>query len=249
MNYADIHIHALWGVDDGAKDEAQMHAIVDAAYSDGVRVMCLTPHYHPGYFGDNTDDTNHVFQTLRRYAQEKHPDLHLFLGNELHYSPEAVTWLTEGLCHCMNHSDYVLVDFSIQETLHNITKGLNRLLNAGYTPILAHAERYEHLTKQHISQYAAKGIWIQIDACSLFGSFGFWAKCRAKSLLRSRLADLVCSDAHNLTDRPPGISSAHRLIEKKYSKKYADAVCYHNALWILTNQREEGMVSHHESNQ
>lgn len=249
MNYADIHIHALWGVDDGAKDETQTHAMVDAAYEDGVRILCLTPHYHPGYFGENSEATDQAFQALSRYAQEKYPDLQLYLGNELHYSPEAITWLTDGLCRSINHSDYVLVDFSTRETLRNITRGLDRLLNAGYIPILAHAERYEQLTKQVISEYSAKGIFIQIDACSLFGDFGFSTKRRAKSLLKSRLADLICSDAHNLTDRPPGISGAYRLIEKKYSKDYADAVCYYNALWLLTHQGEEGMVSHHESSQ
>lgn len=31
MALADIHIHLLSGVDDGAKDEEKMHAILDAA--------------------------------------------------------------------------------------------------------------------------------------------------------------------------------------------------------------------------
>ena len=52
MALADIHIHLLFGVDDGAKDEDEMHAILDAAYQAGTRVLCCTPHFHPGYFGD-----------------------------------------------------------------------------------------------------------------------------------------------------------------------------------------------------
>lgn len=50
MALADIHIHLLFGVDDGAKDEDEMHAILDAAYQAGTRVLCCTPHFHPGYF-------------------------------------------------------------------------------------------------------------------------------------------------------------------------------------------------------
>ena len=236
MNYADIHIHALFGVDDGAKDESNMYAMVDAAYADGIRVLCLTPHFHPGYFGDNTNATDKAFEALRQYAQEKYPDLKLYLGNELHYSSQCISWLSDGLCHSLNDTGYVLVDFSTYETARNITRGLDTLLNAGYLPVLAHAERYEHLTKEMIREYAHKGIWIQVDTGSLFGSFGFSAKHRAKSILKSRLADLISSDAHNLTGRPPGISNAYRLIEKKYSQNYADAVCYQNALWLLTNR-------------
>ena len=51
---ADLHIHLLCGVDDGARDEETMRAMVDAAYDDGTRVICATPHYHPGFFGRTT---------------------------------------------------------------------------------------------------------------------------------------------------------------------------------------------------
>ena len=32
MTYSDMHIHALYGVDDGAKTEEMMLAMVDAEY-------------------------------------------------------------------------------------------------------------------------------------------------------------------------------------------------------------------------
>mgnify|MGYP000379279361 CR=1 FL=1 len=70
MGLADIHIHLLFGVDDGAKDEDEMHAILDAAYQAGTRVFCCTPHFHPGYFGDNYDKVNAAFKRLSSYVQK-----------------------------------------------------------------------------------------------------------------------------------------------------------------------------------
>lgn len=70
MALADIHIHLLFGVDDGAKDEDEMHAILDAAYQAGTRVLCCTPHFHPGYFGDNYDKVNVAFKRLSSYVQK-----------------------------------------------------------------------------------------------------------------------------------------------------------------------------------
>lgn len=91
MALADIHIHLLFGVDDGAKDEDEMHAILDAAYQTGTRVLCCTPHFHPGYFGDNYGKVNAAFERLSSYVQKTYPDMALYLGNELRYEPECVT--------------------------------------------------------------------------------------------------------------------------------------------------------------
>ena len=112
MALADIHIHLLFGVDDGAKDEDEMHAILDAAYQAGTRVLCCTPHFHPGYFGDNYDKVNAAFKRLSSYVQKTYPDMALYLGNELRYEPECVTWLRQGVCRTVNGTRYVLVDFS-----------------------------------------------------------------------------------------------------------------------------------------
>lgn len=112
MGLADIHIHLLFGVDDGAKDEDEMHAILDAAYQAGTRVLCCTPHFHPGYFGDNYDKVNAAFKRLSSYVQKTYPDMALYLGNELRYEPECVTWLRQGVCRTVNGTRYVLVDFS-----------------------------------------------------------------------------------------------------------------------------------------
>ena len=83
MGLADIHIHLLFGVDDGAKDEDEMHAILDAAYQAGTRVLCCTPHFHPGYFGDNYDKVTAAFKRLSSYVQKTYPDMALYLGNDL----------------------------------------------------------------------------------------------------------------------------------------------------------------------
>ena len=96
MGLADIHIHLLFGVDDGAKDEDEMHAILDAAYQAGTRVLCCTPHFHPGYFGDNYDKVNAAFKRLSSYVQKTYPDMALYLGNELRYEPECVNSCMSG---------------------------------------------------------------------------------------------------------------------------------------------------------
>lgn len=233
MTFADIHCHALFGVDDGARTEEDTYALLDTCYRDGIRFICFTPHFHLGYFGNNYKKISQAFSKAENYAKIKYPDLALSLGNELRYSQDAVSRLEEGLCRTMGDTDLVLVDFSEREHVSAITNGLHRLLNAGYTPILAHAERYGSLTPRDISAFREDGVLIQLDTQSLFGGFGFRTKQRAGSILRRRIADIVASDAHDLRRRPPGITEAYHYIEKKYGRDYAQALCRDNALQLL----------------
>ena len=233
MNFADMHIHALFGVDDGPKTEQEMYALVDEAYACGTRVLCLTPHYHPGYFGENREKSETAFQLLTEYAGKKYPNLELYLGNELRYGPDAVSWLVEDACRTLNGTDCVLVDFRQDEKERNIVRGLESLMNGGYIPILAHAERYSDLSERAIRDLSRNGVWIQLDVQSLFGTYGLGAGFRSKSLLKARLVDIVSSDAHSLGKRNPDLSKGYQYVARKYSQEYADAIFYENAVRIL----------------
>lgn len=241
MNFADLHIHALCGVDDGAKTESEMIQMLDASYADGVRYLCLTPHFHPGYFGDNYEKTDQAYEKICAYAKQQYPDLQLFPGNELRYGRGCISWLKEGRCRTLNHTRYVLVDFSERENEKTITAGLEHLLNSGYVPILAHAERYAKLDSRlkRIREFKENGVWIQLDVQSLYGGFGLTAARRAKAIMSNHLADLVATDAHDTQHRPPGLSGGYRYISRNYGESYAVALFYGNAIQILYGNMNE----------
>ncbi len=240
--FFDTHIHALADVDDGAKTTEEMYEMIDSAYQDGARYICLTPHFHFGYFNDNTSKRDRLFHILQKNAKEKYPDLCIMLGNELRYIKGCVAYLESGQCKTMNDTNYVLVDFSETDSKKTISNGLDRILNAGYLPILAHAERYRSIwgDLKFISDYQSKGVKIQIDTQSVLGMFGLRAKFFATLMLKNRLADFIGSDAHNMKKRSPGIKKAYEYIEKKCGKDYAEAVCFRTALNCLIGHDEEG---------
>lgn len=242
MPFTDIHIHALFGVDDGAKTEKEMYAIVDASYADGIRTICLTPHFHPGYFGDNRAASDRAFEQLRSYCREQYADLELFLGNELRYSKDCISWLEHGACRTIHDSRYVLVDFQATEEASDITRGAERLLNTGYIPILAHVERYRNLDMQTIRKLRIYGILIQMDAQSVFRAFGFGPQHRCKKMLSEQLVDIVASDAHNLTSRPPILSDCYSYIARHYGTEYANAICMRNANSILCDTADRKVL-------
>lgn len=236
MMFVDLHIHLLCGTDDGAKNEKLMQDMLDAAYADGTRFVCATPHYHPGYFGNNAHATNIAFTKLQQYAN-KYSDLKIYLGNELRYSSNCFAWLSNGDCKTINNSRYLLVDFAEDDEADYIVSSMLKLVNAGYVPVLAHAERYEkfHRDMIEIKQLQECGVLIQIDAQSPFGGWGKKAKKRSRILIEHYFADLIASDAHDVFERPPCMSACYNYVVDKCSEEYAKRIFLENPLEVLND--------------
>lgn len=244
MRFADLHNHSLFGTDDGPETPEQMFEMLDAAYADGIRTICLTPHFHPGYFGENQARAAGAFEMLRRYGAEKYPDLKLHLGNELRWSGECLSWLASGACRTLGGTHYVLVDFQEAEPARNIVRGLDQLLSAGYRPVLAHAERYRELTGRQIRDMSRDGVWIQMDVQSLFGVYGLGALLRSRRYLKKKLVDIAATDAHGMGRRSPILSRGYRETARKYGEAYAGAIFAENPLLLLEGKDREGASNH-----
>ena len=91
IDFVDIHCHALFRVDDGALDEQMMYNMLDMAYDNGTRIICFTPHFKIFEFDSDEEIYSHMnrlerrFKIANEYVIEKHPDMQLFLGNEIMY--------------------------------------------------------------------------------------------------------------------------------------------------------------------
>lgn len=238
MIFADIHNHALFGVDDGAKNETETRGLIDASYDDGVRTLCFTPHFHPGDFGEHQPQISDAFQRAKNYAEEKYPDLALYLGNEIRYERSSMEWLEQGRCQGLNGTRNVLVDFLYPEPAERILEAMLRLLNAGYMPVLAHVERYEslHRDMREIDRMRSWGVIMQIDAQSPIGGLGYGAKQRSRRMLAVGVVDLVASDAHDLVHRPPQLRKSFEYISKKYGEEYARSLFWDEPIRLLSKE-------------
>lgn len=238
MHYIDIHNHMLFGVDDGARTDMEMYQMIDASYADGVRHICFTPHYHPGYFGEHQEQILIAYDIARQYVSTRYTDLTLYLGNELRFGQSFFEWLDEGKCRTLNGTKHLLVDFLYHESAENILGAIPRIINSGYIPVLAHVERYERLHKdmREIEQFKSWGVYLQVDAQSPIGGLGFSSKVRSRRLLDIGAVDLIASDAHNLHSRPPELHLCYDYIAHRYGKSYANQLFIDRPLQLLTKK-------------
>ncbi len=239
FSFADIHCHALCGVDDGASDEREMCAMLRMAYADGTRTLCLTPHYAPDMFGVRTDAIESAFLRAEQYCREQLPGMKLFRGNELNYRAGSVEALLDGRCHTLAGTRYVLVDFWMTVNAPDLVRGVSAIANSGYIPVVAHVERYDCMVGKvrEIAELASEGALIQINAGSVCMSPFTKPGRMARRLLSEGLVDIVASDGHNLTTRPPLLSDAYHRIRKKYGDRLANRLFSANPAQVLSGER------------
>lgn len=238
LHFFDLHSHMLCGVDDGAKDEEEMFSMLEMAYADGIRALCLTPHYSPYHFGDTKQTSQRSFEILQAYVAKQHPDMKLYLGHELGYHHECLEALDNGVCRCINGSRYVLVDFPESVAFYELANGVERVQRAGYFVILAHTERYECLYKNRkwIEEFVANGGIVQLNASSATGECGRAAEKQWKKLVKQGLAHIISSDAHNLTKRPPVISVCLAFLQKHVGDDGVYDLLWGNASRVVADE-------------
>ncbi len=233
MEYVDIHCHILSSVDDGAQSDEEMYQLVDDMYQKGTRYICCTPHYHPGYYGYNKDQSEESFHKLEDYCRKHYPDIQLYLGNEIHYHQSSQDWVRNGECRTINNSRYLLIDFASNESIETIEHALYAFLRIGYIPILAHFERYEGFRHRYkrLIKLSDQGILLQANASSILKINQYPS---LKKLMKKERVDLICSDTHNLSTRPSVMDQAYEEVVNKYSKDYANWLFNEHAMNILT---------------
>lgn len=233
--WVDIHSHILFGVDDGAEKLAQSMEMLKIAEKEGITDIIATPHYKADRHCVSKKGIFSRIETLKTEMKKEGLHIRLYPGNEIHYFSEIVDLLDAKEICSLAGSEYVLVEFAPCDPFLYIRDGLYKLADAGYRPILAHAERYEALFQDRntIRSLTERGIQIQVNAGSITGDFGRRTAKTARYLLKENLVNFVATDAHDLGKRAPRLSNCITYIKKKKGEDMVQRLLSYNPAQIL----------------
>lgn len=95
--------------------------------------------------------------------------------------------------------DYVLFELSYTVPPLNIDNIIFDLQSAGYTPVLAHPERYVYYTKDinKLMELKQRGVMLQINANSIGSFYGKKVKSAVDEIIKEKMVDFIGSDAHS----------------------------------------------------
>lgn len=231
MGFVDIHSHILPGLDDGSKSMEQSLEMLKIARQEGIHAIIATTHNMPGKGCPTGDVLKEALKQLRTEARAAGVDIDIYLGTEYYYREEVRELFEQQKAVTMSDSKYVLLEFHPAEDKTYIYNAVRDTYSSGYTPIIAHVERYEQLMKktEYVKKLRDMGALIQINASSVIGGNGYHTKREVKRLLRERLVDFVSTDAHSDRHRSPRMEKCAAYLYKKFDSDYADRLLYKNA--------------------
>ena len=234
--YIDIHIHLIPDVDDGSANMRMSLSMLELARNEGITSFICTPHY--GEFGKAARPREYVdsqFEYLKKYAAEQFPEIKLFRGNELFFCRDIPKKLGEGRACSMNGTDYLLVEFEPEERAKDVYDDLSFLIENGYKPILAHAERIFDLADntKYVARLVESCVLLQVNAVSLTLERCKPFKKLARYMIEQRFASFIGTDAHGDDYRVPYYKPAVEWLYKKFDEAYVDGLVFGNVAKLL----------------
>jgi protein-tyrosine phosphatase len=231
----DLHCHILPGIDDGASDLDVSLAMAEAFVADGVSVVACTPHILPGVYPNTPDRIRAATDTLQAELTKREIPLQLVWGADIHIAPDMPRALKAGQLLTIAETRYLLVEPPHHIAPARMEDAFFNLMLAGYVPILTHPERLRWIEQEYamIERLAHAGVWMQITAGSVLGTFGSRPRYWAERMLDQGIVHILASDAHNMKSRPPLMGEAYAAVADWLGEEEA---------WDLVFTRPHGVL-------
>ncbi len=230
----DLHSHILPGLDDGAQSLEDSLAMARMAVDSGVTAMAATPHC----LDDRSREVYDAWKLLRQALKEAGIPLRLCLGMEIFGTRDTARLLQEGRLFTLNGSRYPLIEFSFHSSGEEETWILHSVCKAGYTPIVAHPERYTYVQQnpEIVNRWRRMGCLLQVNRGSLLGRFGVSAQEMGAELVERGFAAAVATDAHSSRMRTPWMKDVRQMLARQISPLCARTLLQDNPRRILKNE-------------
>lgn len=221
----DFHSHILPQIDDGSASVEESLSMLRLLAEQGVSRVVATPHFYPNY------DDPERFLTRRARAYEallevmkEQPGLpQIILGAEVAFfhgmsESELLPQLTFEKKHC------ILIEMPPPPWSDAMYGELEAIrTKQGLVPVVAHVDRYINPLRTHrIPQRLAQlPVLVQANASFFLKPA---AASMAMKLLKADQIQLLGSDCHNLTTRPPEMGRAVERIADKLGQGILDRI-------------------------
>jgi protein-tyrosine phosphatase len=199
MGFVDLHSHVLYGLDDGAPDEATAVAMLDGLTALGITEQCVTPHQRVGLYLPSWDAIEATLAAVERLRKPSHPALRL--GAESMWDDVFIGRLATNTIPRYRDSSAFLVEIPPPLLPPGMIDQLFKLRLQRMVPVLAHPERYQPLWgDDDLARSLRRMCAFVVDLGAVAGFHGKRETRAARHLLETGIACGVATDLHQIGD-------------------------------------------------
>lgn len=196
----DIHSHIIFDVDDGSKSIEESIELLRQMKEVGFDNVIITPHYIANTGYDATNDIKlEKLEILRNEVKKEKIDINLYLGNEIYISNHILEDIKDGNIYTLNNSKYLLFELPFHNQILNLEDTIYELKISGFTPILAHPERYDYFQDNYrlVDKLKEEGLLFQCNFASITGFYNKRSQKLMKYMLKKGYVDYLGTDIHH----------------------------------------------------
>ena len=207
----DFHSHFLPNMDDGSRSLEESCAMLRESARQGVTVMVATPHFYPAREALEAFLRRRSEAFERIEADDGFPKI--LLGAEVAYFHGI------SRCDCLDRlstegTKLLLLEMPFEPWTNTVVDDVCSIKKlTGFTPVLAHYERYRRFPgfTEHLEWMRSAGILVQSNAENFINIL---SSRRAVKAFLSGEIDFVGSDCHNMSSRAPNMACAVKKAPK-----------------------------------
>jgi tyrosine-protein phosphatase YwqE len=193
----DMHSHVLPGIDDGAQNVEESVALVKRMMAMGIKKIIATPHIMADFYRNTPETINNALLLLKTELAQQDIAIPIEAAAE-HYFDEVFEKMVDERRLMTMGDNFALFEYPFMDAPINGYKVIQKMIDSGYKPILAHPERYLYMEMEDIEGLRNWGCNIQMNTIALTGAYGKEIRKRAEAMVDRQLIDFIGSDMHNL---------------------------------------------------
>jgi protein-tyrosine phosphatase len=192
----DMHSHVLPGIDDGAQNPQESIFLIRRMMEAGIKKIIATPHVMADYYRNTPESINAALELLEAELVKENISVPVEAAAEHYFDETFEDRVNDGRLMIIK-GNYVLFELSFISQPPNMLAVIQRMIELGHKPILAHPERYQYMEVEELRGLREWGCNLQLNTISLTGYYGKSAKAMAEALVDNNLVDFISSDMHH----------------------------------------------------
>ena len=214
----DIHSHLIPGIDDGVKTIEESLEMIRGLSALGFRKLITTPHVMSDGYRNTAENILAGLKKVQDAVAAENIPVTIDAAAEYYFDEGFFRKLESEPILAIN-GKYLLFEISYINSPERILEVVFAIIVKGYTPLLAHPERYPFWFSKFEEYHRIKeaGALFQLNTNSLSGYYGGAVRKTAQRLVEENLIDFIGSDLHGSRH----LQALHNTLNEKHLWKLA----------------------------